>query len=172
MVGNNRLQEAGGSVNLRPEPRAVCCTSLMGICSGAFPPSSLAEHSLCLIPVFPAPFSSVLTLPVGTAWEVQLRRNPGALTRGSYRWDRSLPEWWLYDLRGKLAEEQRLLQELHVALDRALRRPLVLVEHWGAGASSSSMGEGSSSPSKSCRISFLSLVNFCVINIVPFPFLI
>ena len=43
---------------------------------------------------------------------------------------------------GGLAEEQRLLQELHLALDRALRRPLVLVEHWAAGTSLSSMGEG------------------------------
>ena len=39
-------------------------------------------------------------------------------------------------------EEQWLLQELHLALDRALRQPPVLVEHWAAGASSSGMGEG------------------------------
>ena len=31
---------------------------------------------------------------------------------------------------GELVEEQQLLQELHLALDRALRRPPVLVEHW------------------------------------------
>ena len=30
---------------------------------------------------------------------------------------------------GELAEEQRLLQELHLAVDQALRRPLVLVVH-------------------------------------------
>ena len=30
---------------------------------------------------------------------------------------------------GELAEEQRLLQELHLALDRASGRPPVLVEH-------------------------------------------
>ena len=53
---------------------------------------------------------------------------------------------------GELAEEQRLLQELHLALGRALRRPPVLVEHWVVGASSSSMGEGRSSSSKSCLI--------------------
>ena len=35
---------------------------------------------------------------------------------------------------------------LHLALDRALRRPPVLVEHWEAGASLSSMGEGSGRP--------------------------
>ena len=54
---------------------------------------------------------------------------------------------------GELAEEQRLLQELHLALDQALRWPLVLVEHWEASVlSSSSMGEGMSSLSKSCQI--------------------
>ena len=55
---------------------------------------------------------------------------------------------------GELAEEeQRLLQELHLALDQALRWPLVLVEHWEASvSSSSSMGEGMSSSSKSCQI--------------------
>ena len=47
---------------------------------------------------------------------------------------------------GELADEQRLLQELHLVLNRALRRPLVLVEHWEAGASLSSMGEGSGHP--------------------------
>ena len=31
---------------------------------------------------------------------------------------------------GELVEEQQLLQELHLALDRALRWPPVLVEHW------------------------------------------
>ena len=46
--------------------------------------------------------------------------------------------WRLYDLW----EEQQLLQELHLAMDQALRQPPVLVEHWGAGTSSSSMGEG------------------------------
>ena len=43
--------------------------------------------------------------------------------------------------RGELVEEQQLLQELHLALDRALRQPPVLMEHWAAGASLSSMGE-------------------------------
>ena len=33
---------------------------------------------------------------------------------------------------GELVEEQRLLQELHLALDWAVRRPPVLVEHWEA----------------------------------------
>ena len=44
---------------------------------------------------------------------------------------------------GELVEEQRLLPELHPALDGALRQPPVLVEHWEAGTSLSSMREGS-----------------------------
>ena len=43
---------------------------------------------------------------------------------------------------GELAEEQQPLQELHLALGRALRRPPVLVEPWEAGASLSSVGRG------------------------------
>ena len=39
-------------------------------------------------------------------------------------------------------EEQWLLQKLHLALDQALMWPPVLVEHWEAGPSSPSMGEG------------------------------
>ena len=40
----------------------------------------------------------------------------------------------------ELVEEQRLLQELYLALDWAVRWPLVLVELWEAGVSLSSMG--------------------------------
>ena len=43
-------------------------------------------------------------------------------------------------------EEQRLPQELHLALGRAVRRPQVLVENWPSGVSSSSMGEGAGHP--------------------------
>ena len=43
---------------------------------------------------------------------------------------------------GEVEEEQRLLQELHLALGRALRLPPVLVEPWEAGASLSSVGRG------------------------------
>ena len=72
---------------------------------------------------------------------------------------------------GKLAEEQWLLPELHPALDRALRQPLVLGEHWEAGASLSSMGEGSGHPCPNpVEFPFLSSVNFYAINIFPFPF--
>ena len=72
---------------------------------------------------------------------------------------------------GGLVEEQWLLQELHLALDWALRRPPVLVEHWEAGASLSSMGEGSSHPRPNPEeFPFLSSVNFFAITIFPFPF--
>ena len=67
---------------------------------------------------------------------------------------------------GELLEEQWLLQELHLALDQALRQPPVLVEHWEAGASLSSMGEGSGHPRPNpVEFPFLSSVNFCAIII-------
>ena len=67
-------------------------------------------------------------------------------------------------------EEQWLLQELNLALAWALRLPLVLVEHWEAGASLSSMWEGSGHPGPNpVEYPFLSSVNFCAINILPFP---
>ena len=60
---------------------------------------------------------------------------------------------------------------LHLALDRAVRRRPVLVEHREAGASLSSMGEGSGRPRpNSVEFPFLSSVNFSAINIFPFPF--
>ena len=60
---------------------------------------------------------------------------------------------------------------LHLALDGALRRPPVLVEHWEVDMSLSSMGEGSGRPRpNSVEFPFLSSVNFCAINIFPFPF--
>ena len=72
---------------------------------------------------------------------------------------------------GELAEEQRLLQDLHLALDRALRQPLVLVEHWAVGSSFSGVGEGSGHPGPNpvelLLFFFLSSVNFCAINISP-----
>ena len=72
---------------------------------------------------------------------------------------------------GELVEEQWLLRELHLALDGAVRRSPVLVEHWEAGASLSSMGEGSGYPCPNpVEFAFLSSVNFCAINIFPFPF--
>ena len=73
--------------------------------------------------------------------------------------------------QGKLAEAQQLLQELHLALDRALRRPLVLVEHWVAEGSLSSMQDRGGHPRPNpVEFPFISSVNFCAINIFPFPF--
>ena len=43
-------------------------------------------------------------------------------------------------------EEQWLLQELHLALDRVLRRPLVLVEHWADGRVIIQYGGGAGHP--------------------------
>ena len=55
--------------------------------------------------------------------------------------------------------------------DRALRRPPVLVKHWEAGVSLSSIGVGSGHPCPNpVEFPFLSSVNFCAINIFPFPF--
>ena len=72
---------------------------------------------------------------------------------------------------GELAEEQWLLQKLHLALDRALRRPPVVVEHWEAGVSLSSMGERSGHPRPNpVEFPFSSSVNFCALNIFPFSF--
>ena len=60
---------------------------------------------------------------------------------------------------------------LPLALDRALRWPLVLMENWAAGMSLSSMWEGSGCPRPNpVEFPFLSSVNFCAINIFPFPF--
>ena len=67
-------------------------------------------------------------------------------------------------------EEQWLLQELHLALDRALKQPPVLVEHCEEGVLSS-MGEGVGHPCPNpAEFPFLSSVNFCAINTFTFPF--
>ena len=50
-----------------------------------------------------------------------------------------------------------------------VKAPPVLVEHWEAGASLSSMGEGSGHPRPNpVEFPFSSSVNFCAINIFPF----
>ena len=69
---------------------------------------------------------------VGIAGAVQLEPDPQSVGQ------RLLPPGWepaeVGALRppGELVEAQRLLQELHLALDQALRRPLVLVEYWAS----------------------------------------
>ena len=104
------------------------------------------ERSLCLIAVFSPPFPSVLTGRGGYNLEVQLRWNSGGIDPRSPSLGSEPAEVAALQSPGELAEEQRLLPELHLALDRALRRPLVLVEHWAAGESFSSMGKASGYP--------------------------
>ena len=70
---------------------------------------------------------------------------------------------------GELVEEQQLLQELHLALDRALRQPPVLMEHWAAGASLSSMGEGAGHPHPN-PIEFLFYHQLIFVSLIFFPF--
>ena len=143
---------------------------LRGICSGVLSPLFLGGAQPLI-----AVFSS---------------RSPSVLTRrGVYNLgDRAEVESWGVDQRspllglepaetaalrtpGELVEEQWLLQELQLALGWALRRPPVLVEHREAGTSLSNMGEGSGHPRPNpVEFSFLSSVNFCAINIFPFPF--
>ena len=79
---------------------------------------------------------------MGIAWAVQLEPDPGSVGQRLLPLGSEPAEVAALRTPGELAEEQRLLQELHLALDRALRWPRVLVEHWEAGTSSSSMGEG------------------------------
>ena len=62
---------------------------------------------------------------------------------------------------GKLVEEQRLQQELHLALGRALRRHPVLVEHSVAG------GAGHPHPNP---IEFLFYHQLIFVSLIFFPF--
>ncbi|OWK01921.1 hypothetical protein Celaphus_00018970, partial [Cervus elaphus hippelaphus] len=103
---------------------------------------SLAECSLCLIPASPSPSCQYSLGEAGIAWAVQLELDRASV--GQRLLSPGLEPDEVAALRpvGELVEEQRLLQEIHLAVDQALRQPPVLVEHWGAGTSSSSMGEG------------------------------
>ena len=58
----------------------------------------LRPSSLCLIPVSPFPFPSVLTGEAGIAWVVRLSRILEVLARGFCHQDWSLRRWRLYDL--------------------------------------------------------------------------
>ena len=97
------------------------------------PCGSLAERSLCLIPTSPSSSCHYSRREAGIAWAVGLELDPGSV--GQRLLTQGLEPAKTAALRtlGELAEEQRLLQELHLALDRALRWPPVLVEHWGGG---------------------------------------
>ena len=142
-------------------PRAAACTvSLLSVlfCSlrlsgGA---QSLLNSNVSL------PFLSVLTGrgEAGIAWAVWLEPDPGSVAQRLLSPGSEPAQTAALQTPGELAEEQWPLQKLHLALDRALRRPPVVVEHWEAGMSLSSMAEGSGHLSKSCRISFFIISQF------------
>ena len=67
-----------------------------------------------------------------TILEVRLRWNSGGIDQRSPLLGLEPAKMVALRSPGELAEEQRLLQELPLALDRALRRPPVLGEHWVA----------------------------------------
>ena len=135
------------------------------------PSGSLAERGLCLIPTSPSP-CQYSPGEAGIAWAVRLEPDPGSV--GQRLLPPGLEPAEVVALRpppGELAEEQRLLQEIQLALDRALRWPPVLVEHWEAGVSLSRMGDGPGHPRPNpVEFPFLSSVNFCALNIFPFSF--
>ena len=70
---------------------------------------------------------------VGIAWVVWLEPDPGSGGQRLLPPGLEPTEVAALPLPEELAEELRLLQELHLALDRALRWPPVLVEHRAAG---------------------------------------
>ena len=107
----------------------------------------------------------------GIAWAVRLEPDPGSVGQRLLSPGSEPAQTAALRTLGELAEEQWLLQKLHMVLDRALRRPLVVVEHWEAGVSLSSMGERSGHPHPNpVEFPFLSSVNFCALNIFPFSF--
>ena len=140
-------------------------------CLFSFVPSgSLAEGSFCLIPTSPSPscqysprggysFGGSAGAGSWKCWPEASVTGIGACQGGGST------------ASGRAGGGAVAAAGLHLALDRALRRSLVLLEHWEAGASSSSMGEGSGCPCPNpVEFPFLSSVNFCAINIFPFPF--
>ena len=147
------------------------CSSLRGISSGVLSPYSLVERSLCLIAVFSSPFPSVFTGRGGY--------NLGGPAEVEFwgRW----PEVSIAGIgacqnggstnSGRVGRRAAAAAGTSPGPGSALRRPPVLVEPWEAGASLSSMGEGSGHPRPNpAEFPFLSSVDFCVINIFPFPF--
>ena len=72
---------------------------------------------------------------------------------------------------GRAGREATAARRLHLALDQELRQLPVLVEHWAVGALLFSMEEGEGRPHPNpVEFPFLSSINFCTINIFPFPF--
>ena len=98
----------------------------------------------------------------GRAWVVRLEQDPGSVGQRLLSPGSEPAQTAALRTPGELAE-QRLLQKLHLALDRALRRPLVLVKHWEAGVSLSSMGEESGHPRpNSSQTFFYFSFSFCL----------
>ena len=129
------------------------------------------ERSLCLIPTSPSPSCQYSPGEAGISWAVRLEPDPGSVAQRLLSPGSEPAQTAALRTPGELADEQRLLQELHLALDRALRRPPVVVEHWEAGVSLSSMGERSGHPRPNLvEFPFLSSVNFCALNIFLFFF--
>ena len=119
----------------------------MQICLFSFVPSgSLAERSLCLIPRSPSSSCQYSPGEAGIAWAVWLDPDPGSVGQRLLPLGLEPAEVAALRTPGELAEEQRLLQELHLVLDGALRRPPVLVEHWASGRAVIQYGGGAGHP--------------------------
>ena len=96
------------------------------------------------------------------AWTVWLEPDPGSVGQRLLSPGSESAQTAALRTLGKLAEEQRLLEKFHLALGQALRRPLVLVKHWEAGVSLSSMGEGSGHPCPNPSQTFYFSFSFCL----------
>ena len=149
-------------------PRAAACT--VSLLSVLFPSLRLSRGAQSLFNSnVPLPFLSVLTRRGGYSLGVWLELDPGSVGQRLLSPGSEPAQTAALRTPGELAEKQWLLQKLHLVLDRAVRRPLVVVEHWEAGLSLSSMGERSGHPHPNPVEFpfFLSSVNFCAINIFP-----
>ena len=118
-------------------------------CLFSFVPSgSLAERCCCcccslsLIPRSPSPACQYSPGEEGIIWAVRLEPDPGSVGQRLLPPGSEPTEVAALPPPGELAEELRLLQELHLALDRALRWPAVLVEHRAGGCVIIQYGEG------------------------------
>ena len=140
----------------------------------AFIPSgSLAERSLCLIPTSPSPSCQYSPGEAGEAdiaWAVWLEQILEVLARGFCHRDRSLPRWQLYDLGESWWRSSGCCRTspgpglgINAASGPggALGGRSIIIQYGG--------GVRSTRPNP-VEFPFLSSVNFCAINIFPFPF--
>ena len=129
-------------------------------CLFSFIPSgSLAERCCCccrLSLILRSPSSACQYSPgeAGIIWAVRLEPDPGSGGQRLLPPGLEPTEVAALPLPEELAEELRLLQELHLALDRALRWPPVLVEHRAAGCVIIQYGAGLGGGRSSSSISF------------------